>query len=142
VPLELPNSLDDAARRFSEFLRNNGYSGNVRWITSADVVVDPQGKFWVRNRSESCLQQAELRYRLGVERGLGVALSAVCANEETTFASIFIPRDKRDAECAMMGKGLKLSCPTAKRPTIVVQNSLRWLILRARNRKRTKMLDI
>lgn len=136
----LPNSLDGAATQFSEFLRNNGYPGEVRWITSADVAVDQQGSFYVRNRPQSSLKQAELLYRSGVELGLGIALRAVCADETTTFASILVPCDKGEAQYAMMGRGIKLSCPTVKRPTMVVGNLLRWWILKARNGKRTKML--
>jgi hypothetical protein len=142
VSQSLPDSLDDAARRFSEFLENNGYPGNVHWVNSADVAVDRQGKYWVRNRSTSGLRQAMMRYRSGVQLGLGAALRAVCANEKTTFASIFIPCDKADAEYAMMGNGLKLSCPTTKHPTVVVSNSLRWLVLRAQHRKRTNVLEL
>jgi hypothetical protein len=138
----LPDSLDGAATQFSEFLRNNGYPGEVCWITADDVAVDPQGKFWLRDRSESRLRQAELLYRSGVERGLGIALRAVCANETTTFALIFIPRDETEAQYAMMGRGIKLSCPTIRRPTMVVNNLLWWWTLRARNRKRENILQI
>ena len=138
----LPDSLDEAARRFSEFLENNGYPGNVHWVTSTDVAVDRQGKYWIRNRPTSGLLHAMKRYRSGVQLGLGVALRAVCANEKTTFASILIPRDETDAEYAMMGNRLKLSCPTTRHVTMVVNNSLRWLVLRARNRKRTNLLEL
>jgi hypothetical protein len=142
VPQSLPDSLDDAARRFSEFLENNGYPGNIHWVTSTDVAVDRQGKYWIRNRPTFGLRHAMNRYRSGVQLGLGVALHAVCANEKTTFASILIPRDETDAEYAMMGNGLKLSCPTTRHPTMVVNNSLRWLVLRARHRKRTNLLEL
>jgi|SRR5579859_166933 len=138
----LPNSLDSATTQFSEFLRNNGYPGGVRWITAADVAIDQQGNFWVRNHPEFHISQAELQYRSGLERGLGVALRAVCANETTTFALIFVPRDNAEAQYAMMGNGIKLSCPTVRCPTKIVNNFLWWWILKARNRKRTKMLQL
>lgn len=138
VPDELPESLEAATQHFSEFLQVNGYPHDVRWIAADDVAVNEQARFLIRDREESSIREAQVLYKAGLRRELGIALRAVCATDKITFALIFVPRDETDAEYALMPKGLKLSCPTRRYDATLVNNSLLWLLLRLRNRKRTK----
>jgi len=86
------------------------------------------------------LKEAESTYALGLERGLGIALTAFCAFNNETFAYVIIPEDDIDRQHRLMGKGLKLSHPKEQRTTTVVLSELRWKILASRYAERSKML--
>lgn len=79
--------------------------------------------------------RAEQQYAEGLNRNLGVQLRAICATDAQTFASVFVPKDDLDRQYHLMGRVLKLSCPVEMRLASTVQNPLRWLMLRLRNRK-------
>jgi hypothetical protein len=79
--------------------------------------------------------RAEQQYAKGLGRNLGVQLQAICATNAETFASVFVPEDDLDRQYHLMGCVLKLSCPVEMRLASTVQNPLRWLMLRLRNRK-------
>jgi hypothetical protein len=87
-------------------------------------------------------EHAKLRYSEGVERNLGVALSAVCATDTETFGSVFVPADDLDGQYHLMGRALKLSVPTSRKSALTVKNPLRWWILELRNKRHSKALEL
>jgi hypothetical protein len=88
-----PETLAEAAERFKKFLSAQCWPETIRWLTHDDVLVDRKGRFWIRERGMMAFEHAQLQYYKGVERNLGVALSAVCATDTETFASVFVPAD-------------------------------------------------
>jgi len=137
-----PETLAEAAERFKRFLSMQCWPETIRWLTHDDVLVDRKGQFWVRERGTMALEYAQLRYSKGVECDLGIALSAVCATDTETFASVFVPADDLDRQYHLMGRMLKLSVPTSKRSALTVTNPVRWWILALRNKRRNRMPDL
>jgi hypothetical protein len=107
-----------------------------------NVLVDEQGRFWVRECGTKALEHANLKYSEGVARNLGVALQAVCATDSEPFVSVFVPVDDLDAQYHLMGPGLKLSCPTSRMSASTVTSPVRWWLLQLRNKRRSKMLEL
>ena len=137
-----PETLAEAAERFKKFLSAQCWPETIRWLTHDNVLVDSKGQFWVRERGTMALEHARLRYSEGVERNLGVALSAVCATDTETFASVFVPADDLDRQYHLMGRMLKLSVPTLRRSALTVTNPVRWWIPALRNKRRSMMLEL
>jgi hypothetical protein len=133
-----PKTLDEAAEKFKIFLSAQHWPQTVSWLTHDNMLVDGQGQFWVRERRMKAFEQAKLRYAEGVERNLGVALSAVCATDTETFASVFVPADDLDGPYHLMGRVLKLSVPASRKSALTVRNPLRWWILKLRNKRHSK----
>jgi hypothetical protein len=142
LPSDPPKTLDAAEQRFRIFLSSNGYPGTIRWLMRDDVLVDEKRHFWVRQNNAKAQRHAVLQYCEGFKRNLGIALHAVCATEAETFALVFVPADDSDRQYHLMGHGLKLSCPTDIQRASRVENPLKWLYLRLRHGRRSKMLEV
>ena len=137
-----PETLAATVEKFSKFLAALGYPDRIRLVRRDNILVDEQGWFWRRECGAKALEDASLRYSQGICRNLGVALQAACATDSKTFASVYVPMDDLDAQYHLMGRGLKLSCPTSRRSASIVTNPLRWLILELRHKRRSKMLEL
>ncbi|MFZ0999060.1 MAG: hypothetical protein WAO17_12725 [Candidatus Sulfotelmatobacter sp.] len=137
-----PKTLDEAAEKFKKFLSAQHWPQTISWLTHDNVLVDGQGQFWVRERRMKAFEQSKLRYAEGVERNLGVALSAVCATDTETFASVFVPVDDLDGQYHLMGRVLKLSVPASRKSALTVRNPLRWWILGLRNKRHSKPSEL
>jgi len=137
-----PTTLAEAAEKFKKFLSAQRWPETIRWLTHDNVLMDRQGQFWVRESGAVAVEHAKLRYSEGVERNLGVALSAVCATDTETFVSVFVPTHDLDRQHHLMGRVLKLSVPTSRRSALAVKNPLRWWILGLRNKRRSAMLEL
>ncbi len=137
-----PETLDDAAEKLKVFLSVQHWPETIRWLTRDNVLVDRQGQFWVQERGTLAFDHAKLRYSEGLERNLGVALAAVCATDTETFVSVFVPADDLDRQYHLMGRVLKLSVPTLRKPALMVRNPLRWWILQLRNKRHSKALEL
>ncbi|MBZ5654399.1 MAG: hypothetical protein LAO56_03870 [Acidobacteriia bacterium] len=137
-----PETLAEAAEKFKKFLSAQHWPETIRWLTHDNVLVDRQGRFWVRERGTMALEHAKLRYSEGVERNLGVALNAVCATDTETFVSVFVPADDLDRQYHLMGRVLKLCVPTSRKSALTVKNPLRWWILGLRNKHCSMMLEL
>ncbi|MEZ6055067.1 MAG: hypothetical protein R3C01_00020, partial [Planctomycetaceae bacterium] len=61
-------------------------------------------------------------YDIGVERGLGIALSVFCIADGCPFCYVDLPEDQTDAEYKMMGS-LKCSIPDPTPPATLVRSS-------------------
>jgi hypothetical protein len=129
-----PATLKVAEEKFSAFLGSQGYPKAVCWVEPSDLIVDAKRHYWIRSRREAAMR-AEQQDAKGLGRNLGVQLQAICATNAETFASVFVPEDDLDRQYHLMGRVLKLSCPVEMRLASTVQNPLRWLMLRLRNRK-------
>jgi hypothetical protein len=136
-----PKSLATAEELFRRFLASNGYPSKIAWVVAEDVVPDSARRYWIREHGrDRGLVEANQRYSTGLQRNLGIALNAFSANSTETFATIFIPADETDAQYHLMGRGLKMSCPTTATPASIVRNPIRWLVLGLLNRKRVRTL--
>ena len=87
-------------------------------------------------------EHAALSYEKGVERGWGIWLRAICASDRETFATVFVPEDDLDSQNHLMGRCLKLSCPTEKLSASILKNPFQWLVVKLANGKRSKGLWI
>jgi len=136
-----PETLASAAELFSRFLSEDGLPSRICWLTHSDVLIGCRDRrFLVHPRPEAGLQTAQIAYSLGLQQGLGIALTAMCASDEETFAHVVIPEDERDRQCRLMGNGLKLSHPSERSKTTVVLSDLRWTILVSRYSERSNVL--
>jgi hypothetical protein len=108
-----PPSLAEAEVLFGRFLASQGYPARVYWVHETDLVADRERRWAVRRSSVSPRAEFEQCYLEGVAKGLGIEIAARCANQEHTFATVFIPEDSIDAQYHMMGRGLKMFCPTS-----------------------------
>jgi len=124
-----PLTLAAAEEKFRRFLSGQNYPTTICWLMEGDLLIDKGRHFWVRERSSKAAKHAALRYSEGLERDLGVQLRAICSTKEQTFASVFVPCDDLDAQGHLMGRGLKLSCPTERYFTTTVKNPFHWLVL-------------
>lgn len=129
-----PGTLQVAKENFSAFLASEGYPKAVCWLEPSDLVVDAKRHYWIRHRRETTMR-AEQQYAEGVDRNLGVELRAICATNNETFASVFVPENDLDRQYHLMGRLLKLSCPAELRLASTVHSPLRWWMLRLFTRK-------
>jgi hypothetical protein len=129
---QAPRSLDEAAKRFSNFLERNGYSKRIIWSGREDLVWG-RGRLWVREYSDSRNWDAACkRYSLGIERGLGVALEAFAATEDAMVVEVFVPKDEDVMERFLMPRaGLKLTAAVKMLPARKVSSTLAWTFLSA-----------
>jgi hypothetical protein len=134
-----PPTLEAALERFSAFLASQGYPKTVCWLRPVDVLVDEERHGWLKQHKAHAAKDAARRYSQGLDRNLGIELRAICATETQTFAIIFVPQGEVDAEYRLMGLGLKLSCPVERYATAIIKNPLRWLALRLRNGRSSKI---
>jgi hypothetical protein len=141
--LDPPLTLSGAEKLFSEFLFQNGHPPRVRWLTAADLIVDKRGRFWVRGQGTNAnpSREANRQYSVGLERNLGIALRALCSTDAETFATVLLPRNDADAQYNLMGRCLKMSCPTSTRAAFVVKHPIRWFLLKLRNKGRSRTLE-
>lgn len=134
-----PPSFAAALNRFQVFLLQNNYPQKVGWLLADDFLIDGRGHIWInRNGPARGLQEAQQQYAVGLERNLGILLEAVCASDSITFARVFVPTDKAEAQNRLIGRCLKSSCPVDKVHAHLVDNPIRWHFLRLRNKKRTQ----
>jgi hypothetical protein len=132
---EMPASLDEAYRRFSQFLRESGYPEQILWVEQSDVVWS-QRHLCVRARSAQTVREhACQRYAEGLKNGHGVSLHAFSELGENAVAVVIVPRDDEAAHRHLIPTGgLKLSTATKKLEARRITNRLIWLMLSWRHR--------
>ena len=124
-----PLTLAEAEDKFRGFLSVQNYPTTICWLMEGDLLIDKARHFWMRERRSKAARHAALRYSEGLERNLGVHLRAICSTNEQTFASVFVPTDELEAQYHLMGRGLKVSCPTERHSTSTVENPIHWRAL-------------
>ena len=118
-----PATLAEAEIRFNKFLTENAFPSKVRWIVASQIALTNEPKFLIQHRgAEAGREEAERRYLIGVERGLGICLRAICVTVSETIASVYIPTNLQDAQYHMMAPRLKLSCPVERLIAVVVND--------------------
>jgi len=137
---DIPETLSEAEQQFKTFLANNSYPQTICWITPKDLVATAPHKYSVRKPSSGALKHVEEKFAEGLAKGVGVELRAICASNDETFATIFVPVDGTDAEYHLMSNRLKLSCPAEPTSVSVVKNPLKWLLLSQRDAGRSLVL--
>jgi hypothetical protein len=135
-----PTTFAAAEQKFKTFLGSNGYSETICWAEREDVVVDRKGRLFARERNPRAAERADTRYSDGIKGKRGIALRALGATQTETLALVFVPKNELEAQFALMGRGLKLSCPASKTEILGVKNPFVWFILRLRYGNRSKML--
>jgi hypothetical protein len=122
-----PLTLAEAENAFSQFLSTNGLPSRIRWITAEQIIVgDDRHHFVSAEGAELGTAEASRRYMEGVTNGLGIVLQAFCATTHETIAAVYVPTDSIDAQHRLIGRGLKLSCPTSPIPASTVENPVEW----------------
>jgi hypothetical protein len=137
-----PQTFEVAEQRLALFLGEQGYPTAVCWLIPGGVLVGTNRCYYVRVDRAEALALARERYSRGLERGLGIALTAFCNSDLETFAAVIVPKDDLDRQYRLMGKLLKLSCPLPSARAIVVRNSRRWEILQMRHGERSKLIEL
>jgi len=136
-----PLSLAEAEDKFSLFLSSHGFPSRIRWITAEQMVVDDDRRHFIcAEGAEVGLAEASQRYTEGLKRCLGILLQAICTTPTETIASVYVPTDSTDAQYHLMGRGLKLSCPTSMLPASIVYHPLQWDLLAADFRFRFEIM--
>ena len=122
-----PLTVAEAEKTFAHFLNTNGYPACIRWIMADQILPGDDRHHFIRaTGAEQAQTEMERRYKVGLNRGLGISLRAICATHAETVASVYIPTDTTDAQYRMIRRGLKLSCPTSLIPASLVENPDEW----------------
>ena len=130
-----PNSLTQASNGFSKFLKDNGYPHRVVWAGRSNVIWDGR-RLWVRE--PSTWDSATRLYKLGIERGLGVCVQAFGETENSTIATVFVPKDDDERQRALTPLGgLKMNAWVKSVPAHRVRSNLLWIVLSAWYRQST-----
>ena len=117
----------EAARQFGDFLESQTLSSELLWIFREDVCWRKRQLFIKIPLPEENKQRAESLYNLGVTRGLGVRMEALCLLDSHPCCYIWLPSDEIDASYAMLS-GLKMSVPTKPLKSHPVKSELLWRI--------------
>jgi hypothetical protein len=138
-------TFDETVSRFRDFLQSQGWPSKIAWLQREHLLVAKIWRFWVREPGPHAELGAKATYELGLKQGYGIRLDGICADENTTFATVFVPRDHVESEQAMMLGGVKLSIPTKRPYGLLVRNRAQWFVLKKwssfRNRKRARTLE-
>lgn len=140
-----PKDFNHAVDEFLVFLRRGKITNQIEWIFPEDLqLVD--GRFYVRVPIPGeNLARARAKYRDGLKRGFGIALSVICWIGDCAYSNVYVPDDEREAELHLMPAGLptrlKLSYPSRgcwdeepplrdeRREAIPVKSKVKWWIL-------------
>lgn len=117
--------FDQALTSWQNFLREEGYVGNVFWIFRDDITLH-DGRFFLRlplpEINQSLVTQI---YEQGCEKGLGVTLSFFCSIADDCYCYIWTPKDAREAELALLA-GLKFSIPSQPPTAQAIFDEREW----------------
>jgi len=118
-------SFSDVMVNFRRFLTEQDRPGNVLWIFREDITWH-DGTFFLKfplpETNESLVAKL---YEHGCEKGLGLMLDVFCMVAGELCCYIWIPKDARDAELAMVA-GLKFSVPSSPRIATAVFDEREW----------------
>jgi hypothetical protein len=136
-----PESLDDAASRFSRFLGKNGLPERIVWAQESDLVWDNH-RFWLRaDPPQAAWTRACEQYANGISYGFGVLLHGFATLPDATIAAVIFPRDADTAQRHLMpNSGLKLSALAKMHSARLVRGRVQWWILSTRYRQSSRLL--
>jgi hypothetical protein len=133
-----PQTFEEAVSRFQEFLRKNGWSANLVWVESADLLISGRGAIYVKLPVPSeNLTHARDQFTLGMSNGLGILFGTICELKNATCCFAWVPKDQAEQVRSLMGSGLKMSarirsCHTTGK---AVNYRFYWLLLKRRYEK-------
>jgi hypothetical protein len=126
-------SFTEAVATFATFLEREGAPAQLLWVDREDVTSFKR-QVWIRvGHAVEAVARAAARYEAGRERGLGVALRAVCKVGACTACYVWVPNDKTDAAYAVQPRSLKCSVPVPFISAFVVRSTTYWQLRRAFN---------
>jgi hypothetical protein len=129
-------SFTEAVATFAGFLEREGAPAQLLWIDREDLT-SHRREIWVRvGDASEAARRAEARYEAGRQKGVGVALRAVCKVGASTACYVWVPKDKTAAEYAMQPWSLKCQVPAPLISASVVRSPIYWYIRRAINGSR------
>lgn len=116
--------FDEAAQKFREFLVSLGWPGQIIWIRDGDIIRRARDPLTIcRSEQGDGEENAQRKYEIGLRKGLGVLLEAICTLGDATCAIVSYPVDQREAELLMYPShgGLKLSAALPR-----IEGVARW----------------
>jgi hypothetical protein len=121
--------FETAERRFQAFLQSLGRHGRIHWVFPEDGVCLNR-ILYLRGREESATRaEAAREYERARAGGLPVELSTLGYGNRETFAFIFSPHDRKEAQKSLLSEGLKLSAVSGDPTCRVIRNRLLWALL-------------
>jgi hypothetical protein len=133
--LSLHANFEKSLLKYQKFLENNGYPGEVAWVTPDDILIGSGPMIYVRSPvSEKNNTLVRLLFESGIVQKTGVLFDTLCEADGVSFCYAWVPHSVEQAEEALMPEGLKLSARTgvSKLPAQTVRGWLRWFYLRLR----------
>jgi hypothetical protein len=126
-------NFEDAVTKFQDFLRANGYPGEVVWVQPDDVLLTGKRLVYVRvsvpNAREKIARQI---YEEGMGRRRGVLFGTICELGGTTCSYVWAPESDDEAGRALMPVGMKMNTKNDKIRGVSVMSGVRWAYLRVR----------
>ncbi len=117
-------AFEEAELRFREFLKSAEWPGDLIWIGAHDVAVSDQSL--IVHPTKEGREQAISNYQKGIEKKLGILLTAVCRDGSRTYCAVWVPSDETEAEYALMPQGLNFSVPSEQRQGKIVTGRFEW----------------
>jgi hypothetical protein len=136
-----PSTLAEAAAVFAEYLAENNYPTQIRWITPDQIFQGEDGKYLVHSlNTKEAQTETEKHYAAGLNTGFGILLQALCATASETIAEICIPSDEADAKLNRIRSSLKFTCPGTITPASYIEDPAQWQRLKSEADQRAKAL--
>jgi len=136
-----PATLAEATQLFSEYLAENNYPTQIRWITPDQIFQSEDGIYMVHALAiDEGRAVAEKQYHAGLRTGFGILLQALCATATETIAEIYIPSDEADAKINRIRSALKFTCPGVITPASYIEDPATWQRLKSDADQRAKAL--
>ena len=133
-------SFAEAEIRFRRFLESLGHPREIHWVFPQDALLFGS-TLYLRLCPESEAREVVRReYEEVREEGLAVELSSVAYGTTQTFAFIFRPRNREEANRQMMDEGVKLSAVKQGPRCRVVHRDIVWRLLK--NLSRSRRADV
>jgi hypothetical protein len=136
-----PQTLAEATQLFAEYLAENNYPTQIRWIMPDQIFQAEDGTFMIHAlAAEKGRDVAEKQYHAGLHAGFGILLQALCATDRETIAEIYIPSDEADAKLNRIRSSLKFTCPGFVAQASYIEDPIAWQRLKSEADDRAKAL--
>ena len=141
----MAENFESALQRFRSFVQENGYAGELAWLTPPQVSARP-GVLYIRlagaNLGEESARQV---FDKAAAQDRGVLFHALFSNDGVTLCHAWLPLNDDEAERYLMPqKGLKMSVHVGEhRPRVyTVRSRIRWFLLRLLYRRYDALRDL
>ncbi len=140
----MTSTFEESCVRYSQFLRSNGYPGELIWVNQQDILLTTRRLIYVRLPvSEGNRKVVHDLFNKAMREQSGISFSTVCALDAATCCRAWVPADEEERQRAMCPKDLKLSVAAAssRLPGKAVRSALLWRYLRVHYRKLQTAID-